>query len=77
VSLDHSKGRRWIARKYWRPLGSRAWVFTDGEVVLKKMGDVKIVRHRMVRRANNPYLMAVPDVSMATTLAPSELLFGA
>lgn len=72
----HSKGRHWISRRYWRPVGSRAWVFTDGDVALRKMGDIRIRRHKMVNRRKNPYLAAAPAASMGAAGIPAELSFG-
>ncbi len=39
------KGRKWVACKYWKSIGSRNWVFSDGQIRLINAGDIPIVRH--------------------------------
>lgn len=39
------KGKNWISKRYWRYIGTRNWVFTDGENRLINAGDIPIVRH--------------------------------
>lgn len=52
----HNKSRHWIADKYWHSIGTRNWVFVDGEKVLKSFSDVKIIRHPVLKLDKNPYL---------------------
>lgn len=53
-----NKSRGWITERYWRSVGKRKWVFASKELRLKRMSDVRIVRHKMLRRDANPYLEA-------------------
>ena len=50
------KGRRWIARRYWHPEGTRNWVFRTEENKLLKCSDTKIRRHSCPKLDANPYL---------------------
>ena len=58
------KGRRWVQRKYFARHRTRKWVFrdtvatTDGKIVVKlyNAADTKIVLHRKVEGALNPFL---------------------
>lgn len=50
------KGKRWIAKRYWTPIGTRKWTFTDGSIKLAYAGDVKIRYHVLVRLGANAYL---------------------
>ncbi|WP_335567776.1 group II intron reverse transcriptase/maturase [Neobacillus vireti] len=51
-----NKGKRWIIRKYWKKIGSRQWVFMDGNERLHNAGDTPIVRHIALKLDMNPYL---------------------
>ena len=50
------KGHRWIAKRYWRPEGSRRWVFQTKENKLRKFSDTKSRRHLYPKLKANPYL---------------------
>ena len=59
-----NKRKKWVAKRYWSPRGSRSWVFVDrssdlgsetGEVKLFHMPDVPIRRHAKVRADYNPF----------------------
>ncbi len=51
-----NKGHRWIAKRYWKPEGSRKWVFRTEENRLRKFSDTKIRRHVFPKLKANPYL---------------------
>lgn len=51
-----TKGRKWMASKYWHRKGNRKWVFCTECRTLLSAIDIKIVRHRMVRNKMNPYI---------------------
>ena len=50
------KGRTWIARRYWKPEGTRRWVFRTEENKLREFSDTKIRRHSCPKLDANPYL---------------------
>jgi RNA-directed DNA polymerase len=56
IRLHSHKGKRWIADRYWKKVGTRKWVFTDGEATLVKASDTKIRYHALVRKDKNPYI---------------------
>lgn len=45
-----------VLRKYWKPVGTRKWTFTDGKLVLFRIESTKIVRHWKCRSDKNPYI---------------------
>ena len=45
-----------VLRKYWKPVGTRKWTFTDGKLVLFRIESTKIVRHWKCRSDRNPYI---------------------
>ncbi len=51
-----NKGHKWIAKRYWKPEGSRKWVFQTDENKLWKFSDIKIRRHVSLKLNANPYL---------------------
>lgn len=51
-----NKGKRWIKNKYWKVEGSKHWVFKGDVKRLKKMSDVKIIRHIRLKLNQNPYI---------------------
>lgn len=56
ASRKHSnKHLRRTLAKYWKPMGTRKWVFTDGEHVLYRIEATRIVRHWKCRSDKNPY----------------------
>jgi len=52
----HDKSRHWTVKKYWHSIGTRNWVFAEGDKVLKHFSDVKIIRHPALKLEKNPYL---------------------
>lgn len=50
------KGKSWISKRYWRCIGTRNWVFTDGENRLINAGDIPIVRHIALKLDKLPLL---------------------
>lgn len=51
-----TKGRKWIANRYWHLQGRTKWVFCSNENRLFNARDIKIVRHVMIRNKTNPYI---------------------
>ena len=51
-----NKPKKWLKKEYWQSNETRDWIFSDGEVRLKFASDTKIVRHRLIKFAANPYL---------------------
>ena len=51
-----SKGKKFIARKYWHRRGFRSWVFSTKESELIRVDHTQIVRHTKVRMDANPYI---------------------
>jgi RNA-directed DNA polymerase len=51
-----NKNGIWIRKRYWKNSLFRNWIFTDGEVTLKELSDIKITRHRIIKFDANPYL---------------------
>jgi RNA-directed DNA polymerase len=59
-----AKGRRWIAKRYWQPHGTRQWTFAtegiarNGNLALKTLvyaSDTAIKRHHKVQADFNPF----------------------
>lgn len=50
------KNTKWIIKRYWQNTLFRNWVFSDGNTELKKITDIKIIRHRIIMFDANPYL---------------------
>lgn len=52
-----SKGKRWIAKRYWHHNGTRGWVFgqKDEGMKLIRMADTRIKRHVKIKGEANPY----------------------
>lgn len=50
------KSRKWIRHRYWKSNLFRNWIFSDGNIQLKKASDTKIIRHRIIKFDANPYL---------------------
>ncbi len=51
-----NKGKRWIVNKYWKAIGTRQWVFMQGNNRLFNAGDTPIVRHIALKLDKHPYL---------------------
>ena len=51
-----NKSRKWIKNRYWKRNLFRDWIFSDGDIELKKASDTKIIRHRIIKFEANPYL---------------------
>jgi RNA-directed DNA polymerase len=49
------KPSRWIAKRYWKTVGHRKWVFGTAEKTLRHPGDTKITRWVKVRGRSSPY----------------------
>jgi len=58
VKRHSNKGTRWIKKKYWKTEGTRNWVFKGETKRLRKMSDLKIVRHPTLNLSKNPYIDA-------------------
>ena len=50
-----NKSVQWVNRKYFRTVGDRNWVFSDGTFILTTHAEVPIVRHTRVRGHKSPY----------------------
>jgi RNA-directed DNA polymerase len=50
-----NKSSRWIAKRYWKTVGHRKWVFGTAEKTLRHPGDTKITRWVKVRGRSSPY----------------------
>lgn len=49
------KGKKWKYRRYWKRIGNRQYVFTDGKETLPFMMWQHIVRHPMIKLGVNPF----------------------
>jgi RNA-directed DNA polymerase len=56
-----NKPRRWIAKRYWKTVGQRKWVFATAEITLRHPGDTKISRWVKVRGRSSPFDSALRD----------------
>ena len=52
----NKKSRTWTKQRYWKRNLFRNWIFSDGNIQLKKASDTKIIRHRIIKFDANPYL---------------------
>ncbi len=52
----NNKPIKWIKRRYWKRTLFRDWIFSDGNITLKRAIDTKIIRHRIIKFEANPYL---------------------
>jgi RNA-directed DNA polymerase len=50
-----NKGKRWVAKRYWRTHRGRHWNFGRGEQMLAWYADTRIRRHIKVQRARSPF----------------------
>jgi len=50
-----TKGKRWVAQKYWRTMRGRRWNFSCGEQVLTWYADTRIRRHVKIQGARSPF----------------------
>jgi len=50
-----NKSHTWVKRKYFPPLGTRNWIFNNGEYILNRHSDVPIVRYVKVKGNKSPY----------------------
>jgi RNA-directed DNA polymerase len=55
VKRHPNKGKGWVKNKYWKVEGTRHWVFRGERKCLRKMSDLKIVRHVSLKLDKNPY----------------------
>lgn len=51
-----NKNRKWTKKRYWHSTLFRNWIFSDGDLILEKFADTKIIRHRIIKFEANPYL---------------------
>jgi RNA-directed DNA polymerase len=56
VKRHPNKGKRWVKDRYWKTEGTRHWVFQGERKRLRKMSDLKIVRHVSLKLNKNPYI---------------------
>jgi RNA-directed DNA polymerase len=49
------KSSKWVKEKYFRKIGNRNWVFSDGENTLRLHSDTKIIRHTRIKSDKSPY----------------------
>jgi RNA-directed DNA polymerase len=56
VKRHSNKGKRWVKAKYWKTEGTRNWVFKGETKRLKKMTDLRIIRHTSLSLSKNPYI---------------------
>jgi RNA-directed DNA polymerase len=50
-----SKSAQWVKDKYFKTVGDRNWVFSDGTFTLTTHAEVPIIRHIKVRGNKSPY----------------------
>ncbi|WP_018248788.1 group II intron reverse transcriptase/maturase [Orenia marismortui] len=51
-----NKTKQWIKNRYWIRNETRDWIFSDRNIKLIFASDTKIIRHRLIKFAANPYL---------------------
>lgn len=51
-----NKPKKWIKNRYWKTTLFNKWIFSDGNIELKRASHTKIVRHRIIKFDANPYL---------------------
>jgi len=51
-----NKPTKWIKNRYWKTTLFNKWIFSDGNIELKRASHTKIVRHRIIKFDANPYL---------------------
>lgn len=51
-----NKAKQWIKDRYWIRTETRDWTFSVGNIKLIFASDTKIIRHRLIKFAANPYL---------------------
>ena len=51
----NNKTKKWRLFRYWHELGSRKFVFSENNSILKKFCDTPIVRHYWLNTNKNPY----------------------
>jgi len=51
-----NKSKQWIVQKYWHTVGTRKWVFKEGNTTLINASDTPIVRHISLKLDINPIL---------------------
>jgi RNA-directed DNA polymerase len=50
-----NKSAQWVKNKYFKTVGDRNWIFSDGTYTLTTHAEVPIVRHVRVRGNKSPY----------------------
>lgn len=50
-----NKGRKWIANKYYKQVGTRSWTFHSEQIFLRRMQYIRVKRHVKIRAKANPY----------------------
>jgi RNA-directed DNA polymerase len=50
-----NKSKRWVFQKYFGNVGNRNWVFKSGDVELREMVKIPIIRHIKIRKDANPF----------------------
>lgn len=56
-----NKCHKWITSKYWKSIGERKWVFTDGTYQLFNLTAMKIKRHVKIKGKASPYNAKLKD----------------
>lgn len=57
MKKKHSKkGRRWIARRYWKTIGNQKWRYAGDSQILLQLAKTPIIRHPRLKLDKNPYL---------------------
>ncbi len=51
-----NKGAKWVMEKYWHKSGNRNYVFCTEYQTLERFSNAKIVRQRLAKLDNNPYI---------------------
>ncbi len=57
----HNKSKNWIKEKYFRCEHSRDWIFRTDRLKLYVASGTKIIRHKLIKFAANPYLHEYDD----------------
>ena len=50
-----NKSNPWVMKKYWQRVGTRKWVFTNGNITLINSFDTPVVRHIALKLDKNPF----------------------
>jgi RNA-directed DNA polymerase len=54
IKRHANKGRKWVAKRYFKKIGNRNWVFQDTKTLIR-MSDISIKRHIMIKGSHHIY----------------------